>query len=89
MKIYKPNEYVLPSERLNPWYQLSVINIWDTKSKVICSDVVDGHYISYCLHLNTKTSYTSYKFEIVEDVNSEINQTLTSMGYKLPNIKNE
>lgn len=83
MKIFGSTQYVNLEEREQPWYQLEVINQWDFKSKAVCYDYSRETLISYCLKKNTKTSENSYKSEIIENLNSEMQREVIKMGYKL------
>lgn len=83
MKIFGSTQYVNLSERVEPWYQLEVINMWDWKTKAICFKYAGKTLISYCLKLNTVINENSYTSIPVEDITDEMKNELLKMGYTL------
>lgn len=81
MEILNSTQYVDPGKQKEPWYQLSVINQWDWKTKPVCYRMSDNIMISYCLYKYTSTSENSYKGDIVENLTDEMKEELISKNY--------
>jgi len=89
MKIFGANEHVKEEFKKEPWYSLSVINMWDFKLIPICYRVVNGNKILYSLNLNTLISeeYGTWSSKKIEELTEEMENELITMGYILYSVK--
>jgi len=83
MEILGSTQYVDLKVQKEPWYQLSVINMWDWKTKSVCYDYAGKTLISYCLYKCTPISENQYNQEIVEELTDEMKETLIANGYAI------
>jgi len=82
MIIYGSAQWVDPTEN-SEWYQLSVINQWDWKTKAVCFKNLGGQLISYTLHKSTVSDNTQTVSITIPKITQEMKDELVKMGYEL------
>jgi hypothetical protein len=84
MVVLGSTQYVDLKVQKEGWYQLSVINQWDFKSKAVCfSQMRNGLLVYYSLQYNTPTSSGSYISTEVINITPEMKEAIITAGYLL------